>query len=236
MVDVGANLGSISLPLAKRFPAWRFLGIEAHRGLAGVYAANALNNQLDNVEWLHAAAGRSEGLITFPAARLSAHGNFGDMSALYSNGPTERVRVCALDDIAPPDTKVIKIDVQGAEMDVLAGASALIARAKPTLLVEATRLEGRADANTTKVLEYLKSAGYRTYSFFSPFITSQRLKYSDSKLAIMGDYSIVALPEGVEPLWGLPEITNASEPWPVRFELYPYMQRYFIPAASPEPR
>src|SRR4051812_46304360 len=48
-IDVGANIGAIALPVAARHPAWRVLALEAHRGLAGVLAANAYGARLFNV-------------------------------------------------------------------------------------------------------------------------------------------------------------------------------------------
>src|SRR4051812_3701795 len=62
ILDVGANIGSIALPLASRRPDWRVLAFEAHRGLAGVLSANVFGNGLSNVEVFHAAVGAQRGL------------------------------------------------------------------------------------------------------------------------------------------------------------------------------
>ncbi|MBP6546282.1 MAG: FkbM family methyltransferase [Phenylobacterium sp.] len=69
-VDVGANLGSIALPVARS--GGRVIAIEANRGLAGLLATNALNNGLYNVEVHHAAVGETRRLAKFPMVPLSA--------------------------------------------------------------------------------------------------------------------------------------------------------------------
>lgn len=225
MVDVGANLGSISLPLAKRYPAWRFLGIEAQRAMSGLYAANALNNFLTNVEWIHAAAGREEGLLDFPVVSLGSNMNLGDVG-LSRSGPTEKVRLVRLDDVAPANTKLIKIDVQGAEMDVLQGADGLIASDRPALFVEAERSGKRANDATASCIDHLRQRGYRTFVFFSPFVTRRRDKFSESKINLKGDYSIAALPAGQEPIWSLPEMTSGDQSWPDTVDSFAYLAHY----------
>src|SRR5687767_2879191 len=51
-VDLGANIGAISVPFAKHRPDWRVIAVEAHGGLAGLLAANALNNGCSRLEVL----------------------------------------------------------------------------------------------------------------------------------------------------------------------------------------
>jgi hypothetical protein len=77
MIDVGANIGSISLPFAKQCPEWSVVAIEAHRGIAGILSANALNNKLYNVEVINAAAGQMRGIVDFPATSLTESINWG---------------------------------------------------------------------------------------------------------------------------------------------------------------
>lgn len=112
LIDVGANIGSIALPAASA--ASLVIALEANRGFANVLAANALNNSLWNVSVVHAAVGEIDRLARFPMMPLGAAGNLGT-SGFHMTGkyPEEVVCMTTLDRIAPAETKVVKIDVEG---------------------------------------------------------------------------------------------------------------------------
>jgi len=103
--------------VAQRLPQVRVIAIEAQRRLAGILAANALNNQLFNIDVMHAAAGARAGLEAFPQAPLDARFNFGTVGAAMTELPAEMVRVCTLDEVAPADTRFVKIDVPASLAD-----------------------------------------------------------------------------------------------------------------------
>ncbi|WP_304167057.1 FkbM family methyltransferase [Phenylobacterium aquaticum] len=223
-IDVGANLGAICLPVAKARPEWRIMAFEAHRGMAGVLAANALNNDLLNVEYNHAAVGGEAGIARFPAISLAENVNFGGMSmTLESRTATEPVRMCRLDDVAPTDTRFIKVDVEGFEPEVLRGASALLARQEVVWLLEAKRQDM---ALAQSVMQVLKDARYRIFLFFAPFVGGVSSK-SGSRLAeLKGDFNFLALPPGVPNIWNLPELDALDTPWPTNIEAYAYLAAY----------
>jgi FkbM family methyltransferase len=126
LLDVGANVGSIALPFARQRPTWKVLAIEAHRGIAGLLAANAINNRLWNVDALHAAAGPERRLAEFPVPPLDGSRNFG-MTGFGTEGvPFETVQMMPLDIVAAKNPCLIKIDVEGFETEVLKGARDLL--------------------------------------------------------------------------------------------------------------
>ena len=222
-IDVGANLGAIALPVAARHPAWRVLALEAHGGLAGVLAANAYNNRLFNVEPTHAAAGAATGLASFPANRLSGAGNFGALGfGLAGAVRTERVRMCTLDEVATPDVGFIKVDVEGFEAQVLAGASGLLARATAVWLLEANFAD-HAQVGTNAGL--LRHMGYRLFWFYAPFVCAAPLK-GPKPARWRGDLNLLALPPGAANLWDLEEVGAEDQPWPRLFDRFPYLRRY----------
>jgi FkbM family methyltransferase len=221
-IDVGANIGAIALPFAKARPDWTVIAVEAHRGLAGLLAANSLNNQLYNVEVIQAAAGAERRLAEFPAAPLSARANFGMLGFTSDTGATETVRMLTLDEVAPTDTRMIKIDVEGFEPEVLKGAAKLLEARQAVWLAEATV---QNPAATAQVIETFLAAGYGVYWFYAPFVTHRAAKAPPTE-ALRGDSNVVALPPGVPNLWNLPAVKSPGEQRPGTADLYPYLARY----------
>jgi FkbM family methyltransferase len=222
LIDVGANIGAIGLPFASRRPDWKVIAVEAHRGLSGVLAANILNNRLYNIELFHAAAGSERGLVDFPATPLTEATNFGTIGFKTREGPMESIRMLTLDEIAPADTRLVKIDVEGFEPQVLKGASSLLERRETVWLAEATVQNPEASA---EVIRIFQDAGYSVHWFYAPFATPASEK-GRPKDAIRGDANVVALPPGVENVWNLRPVGSPGEQRPGDTAAYPYLARY----------
>lgn len=222
LLDVGANIGAMALPFARARPRWRVLAVEAHRGLHGLLAANALNNRLYNVETLHAAAGAAKGLAEFPATSLADKANFGSLGFGLAAERTEAVRMLTLDEIAPADTRLVKIDVEGFEPAVLEGAEALLARRSAIWLAEASIQNPDSAA---KVITIFKEAGYGVFWFYAPFATPVSEKDAPAQTGV-GDANVVALPPGAPNRWNLPAIADPRERRPGSGSAYPYLARY----------
>jgi FkbM family methyltransferase len=222
LIDVGANIGAIGLPFARLKPDWKVMAVEAHRGLSGVLAANVLNNRLYNVEVIHAAAGAERGLADFPATPLTATTNFGAIGFNTSGAPMETVRMLTLDDLAPADTRLVKIDVEGFEPEVMKGASELLRRRTAVWLVEATI---QNPASAASVIRTFQEAGYSTHWFFAPFATPASPKGAPREASV-GDANVVALPPGVANSWRLPPVGAPDERRPGSASAYPYLSRY----------
>ena len=126
-----------------------------------------------------------------------------------------------LDEIAPPDTRLVKIDVEGYEAEVLEGASDLLAQKETTWLAEAS--DHKAEA-TGQLLETFLAAGYAVHWFFAPFITPRSEKAIPENVG-RGDANFLALPPGALNLWDLP-VAKPGHERPTRDFEYPYLARY----------
>lgn len=217
-VDVGANIGAIALPVARA--GNRVVAIEAHRQLAGLLAANALNNGLYNVEVHHAAVGARVGLADFPTMPIDAAVNLGTSGFHLVDQPFEAVRMTTLDAIAPAETTIVKIDVEGFEPQVLAGAANTLATVRPKWIVETSR----DDATSRSVIGTFRNAGYRLYWFFAPFVTptSERVGPPDR---LRGDINVFAVPSDHRQPREMTELAVAPT-WPSELSDFPYLKRF----------
>jgi FkbM family methyltransferase len=222
MIDVGANIGAISLPVAARLPNVRILAFEPNRPFNSLLAANVLNNRLCQVEVIHAALGSAEQIVRFPKCPLDHDGPHGQLSDAARGLPVEPVRMTTIDAVAPPDTRLIKIDVEGAELDILRGAARTLRDVRPILLSEVkVHLRARSEA----VIGILSAAAYRLFWFISPFVTKLAPKRPFEGSPSF-DLSVLALPDGVSlPNWAVDPIDPAN-PWRNgEFEI-PYLKKY----------
>jgi FkbM family methyltransferase len=219
LIDVGANIGSVGLPFAKAKPGWRVDGIEAHRGLAALLAANAVANGLSNFEPHHAAGAHMVGAAPFPQPPLDAARNYGEVGFHMTDEPRENVLLLTLDSIARPNLQLVKVDVEGSEGYVLRGASAVIAARRAIWVCE-------AGVSRQEVVSTFLGAGYAVYWFYVPFVTPQAARGGVPADPAKGDANVVAVPPGRRLLWDLPRVSSADEARPGDGSAYPYLARY----------
>lgn len=135
VVDVGANIGLSTILLARL--AGRVVAFEPSPPNAAFLRENLALNGIGNVEVVEAAASDAPGALRFHVAR------FGAGSHVVSPGhvieaaiPAVDVPAVPLDERELPPVAFLKIDAEGHEPNVLAGARALLARDRPLVYTE----------------------------------------------------------------------------------------------------
>lgn len=129
-IDVGSNVGDWSLLLSPRFD--RTIAIEPDE------RALAARSSISNVQVIRAAAGKEPGVKTLymrPQALQSSlleSRTIDDLPYVDEQG----VDVVTLDEIAPIGADFVKIDVEGAEKDVLEGCLDWSRWSRTTFVVE----------------------------------------------------------------------------------------------------
>lgn len=155
IIDAGANIGAITLPLARMvgMPG-RVFAFEPQRVIHQMLCANVALNSYWNTFTYHAALAASgvRGLRV-PPINYAAPGNFGNVELDGTSG--EGVVCMAIDEMGL-DVRLIKIDVQGMESDVLHGAEFTINRCRPFLYVE-------NDRRDQQLIELMHKLGYNLY-------------------------------------------------------------------------
>jgi FkbM family methyltransferase len=158
VIEVGANIGAHTVALAKRVgPQGRVVAFEPQRLVFQALCANVALNSLANVDCHWAALGRTRGRVGVPELDPGRPANFGGVS--LAGLPGRSVPCFTLDDfVSMPSLKLVKVDVEGMEQDVLAGGAKLLARHRPLLYVENDRVE-----RSEPLMRAIDALGYRIY-------------------------------------------------------------------------
>ncbi len=166
-IDCGANIGVHTIEWAKAMVGWgSVLAIEAQERIYYALAGNIAINNCFNAMALHAAISSEAGTMKIPNPNYLVASSFGSLELRQrSNNEfigqpinyaenTLEVSTVALDDFNFPRVDFIKLDVEGMEMEALAGASKTIDRCRPILLIE------KIKTDATQLGSWLRDRGY----------------------------------------------------------------------------
>jgi FkbM family methyltransferase len=138
VVDVGANVGRYSCHMARCVgPAGRVLAFEPVAVSFALLAANMQSAGASNVTLFNVALSSTAGVVgmTVPSYENSAMSNY--YRAHLAAGGDQQVLSIPLDTIPiPARVRLVKIDAEGHDVQVLMGMDALLQRDRPTVIVE----------------------------------------------------------------------------------------------------
>ena len=124
--------------------------------------ANMALNSITNVICRNNGVGEDSGIIRVPALDPEKVQNFGGRS-LRGRTEGEPVERIAIDGLDLKRCHFMKVDVEGMEIPVVAGAKEMILRHRPTLYVENDRKEYSDD-----LIRLISSLRYRLYTHRPP--------------------------------------------------------------------
>lgn len=190
VLDVGANLGSHTVPLANKVgPQGAVFAFEPQRFVHDLLCATIALNALSWVKVEHAAVGDVAGSLVVPDIDYGATGNFGGLS-LGSWSQGEPVRVITVDSLALTRCALVKIDVEGMELSVLSGASQTLRRHQPVVYVENNSVHG-----APRVVELLQAHGYALFWHFSAFFRASNFaQLTEDRFQGLVDANMIAVP------------------------------------------
>lgn len=138
VVDAGANIGYNTVYMARRVgERGRVIAVEPADDNLAVLRANVSRNQLHNVVVAPVAAGKTPETRSFYLrGDVSAVNSFYQESVYAEVTRVVEVRVEPLDALVDGAADLVKIDVEGAELDVLAGMTRLLQSPRLRLVVE----------------------------------------------------------------------------------------------------
>ena len=205
-VDVGANIGALTVGMARLVqPGGAILAFEPQRVIFDLLCNNLRLNGLANVTAYRRAVGSEAGTIRVPPLDYRRTDNFGGVALGGAQG--EAVDVITLDSLALARLRLLKIDVEGMEFDVIAGARATIGRLQPALYVENDRAE-----HSRRLISLLFDIGYRLWWHVTPLFNPKN--FFSHPRDIFGDvvsFNMIGFPRANPPAIALPEITSPDD-------------------------
>jgi FkbM family methyltransferase len=200
VIDVGANEGLFTLFFRKRVgPRGRVTAFEPSERELNHLRRNLRINRFSDVDVIGCAVGDhvGEARLSLAEASHAGHNALGIPAAPWVSVVDEvNVTLTTLDAMMEtrhwPRVDLIKMDIEGSELNALRGAEALLARDRPVLLLEAEQeslsLRG---ASLSELLSWLAARKYRAMDFSD----------TDGSPALLGTreprtVNLVFLPEG----------------------------------------
>jgi FkbM family methyltransferase len=154
VIDVGANVGHYTCHMGRCVgPTGRVLAFEPVPVSFALLAANVRASEVANVTLFNVALSSSAAILNMaiPSYGDSRLNNF--YQAHISSAGEYRVLCLPLDVIPMPGSvRLVKIDAEGHDLQVLVGMESLLQRDRPLLIVEASR--------TGPVAGWLRERGY----------------------------------------------------------------------------
>lgn len=165
--DVGANIGTISIWLSKMLDLGHVYSFEAQRQIFYQLAGNVAINNLYNIDVFNCAVGSEEGTITVKEPNYFSNYDYGTFSLLKEKIPTTNknliIDCITLDNFVSkhrvPKVDLIKIDVEGMDLQVLKGAINILDTFAPAIYVE------HFDNHTSSLIEIQQFLSDFNYSF-----------------------------------------------------------------------
>lgn len=196
VVDAGANFGSFALGISRRLgPRGAVHAFEAQRVIFNMLAGSVALNSLLNVYCYNVALGDHEGQIEIPQFDYSKPLNFGSiefgveqkekLGQPRGHDPerAEFVRLTTLDSFAFGRVDLLKIDVEGMEMEVLEGARETIERCRPVMYVEFIKVDREALSRKIEEMRYAVY-GNKMNLLCVPTEKSEQIRLVEGKIQI----------------------------------------------------
>jgi len=143
--DVGANIGTFTTWMARAFPNGKIYSFEPQRAVFQMLSGNAAINNLYNVYTHNIGLGKENTKVEFDEPNYFQKNDFGTFS-LVENIITEKtknkivVQIQTLDWFLEyykvPKVHLLKIDVEGMDLDVLTGGYNTIKKHLPVIFIE----------------------------------------------------------------------------------------------------
>ncbi len=193
VIEAGANIGAHTVVFSRAAgESGHIYAFEPQRLVFQTLCANVAINSLTNVYCYQAALGSTPATIRVPAMDPREPRNFGGVEILKESARTEPVQIVRIDDLGLKSCRLIKVDVEGMEQQVLQGAADLVKRCKPFLYVENDRRE-----KSIPLIQYIDSLGYELYWHMPNLFNPENFRQCEENVfGTMISQNMLCIPRG----------------------------------------
>ncbi|MGY4306309.1 FkbM family methyltransferase [Bradyrhizobium sp. USDA 4369] len=197
-IDIGANIGLVSLTMARCVgPEGRIHAFEPNPRLQDLFKQSLRENHYRNVCLHECALGNQPGFLDLHVPR----GNFGQGSFKYhaktSNAEHYRCRVERLSDLIERDgleqIRLVKIDVEGFEYEVLSGAGLLLRSIRPDVIILETNEQNQPRFSERAVIRLLRQSDF-TFLEIPRSLFSVKITEMNPDTLVTPSHDVIAVP------------------------------------------
>ncbi|ROT95508.1 FkbM family methyltransferase [Altererythrobacter sp. FM1] len=208
VVEIGANIGSLTVGLAQLANQGLVYAFEPQRLVFQTLCANIALNNLTNVFAYQYAIGAESGVIEVPESDPRVPHNFGGLE-LGQHRHGDIVSLATIDQMGFQQLDFMKIDIEGMECEALRGAADAIRRHRPIIYLEADREERFAELHAI-LSEYRYTMYWSLVDLYRP----------DNFRGVKGDIfgisskNLLCIPEERDfPVSGMTTVTGPEDSW-----------------------
>ena len=195
-IDCGANIGVHTVEWAQYMSGWgEVIAFEAQERVFYALAGNIIMNNCFNAKAIWAAVGASNGQIGVPVPDYLSPSSFGSLEIIetknnefigqqinYKN--LQQTQMMSIDEMKLTRVDLIKIDIEGMEIQALNGAKDTIRTAKPHLIIE------KIKSNESEINEFLTNYGYKIFPLGMNILGLHESEPLSSQIAIEKNQNI----------------------------------------------
>lgn len=195
VLDIGANVGTFTVPMALTVGrTGGVIAFEPQRIVNQILCANlALNSLCDFVDPVRMAVGSSESTAQIPLINpFAANSNVGGVRLNQQADVTEPIPVITIDSLNLQSLRLMKIDVEGMEHEVLKGAAETVNRLKPVIFAECLPDDTH---NADEMKKFFQANGYKAWLIISPLYSPNNVRRCAKDIfPNQADFNVLALP------------------------------------------
>jgi FkbM family methyltransferase len=210
VVEAGANIGAHTVELSRLVGAdGEVHAFEPQRIVFQNLCANLALNHCTNVFARQAAVGAKPGAIGIPCLDPYRRFNFGGVS-LTDVVQGEVVPQVTLDSLDLPACHLLKVDVEGMEVEVLQGAEQLIRTHRPLMYLENDRVE-----RSEELLTLVAASDYRAHWHLAPLFNPNNFYGEAADIfgrAASANIFCIPMESGLS-VAGLNQVQSTKETW-----------------------